>query len=110
MTQHPSSPPSAAPVTRARWTPDRQRLFLATLIATGNVSQAARTVGMSPASAHRLRNRLSDTPFDRAWAGALALHAQGLADPFRDPVAATLTDPAAMTRPAPRRRAGAALS
>ena len=65
-----------------RWTPDRQRLFLTGLLATGNVTQAARTAGMSPASAHRLRRRLAGTPFDRTWANALALHAQSLADAF----------------------------
>ncbi|MDO7834786.1 LysR family transcriptional regulator [Sphingobium sp. HBC34] len=73
------NPPAAD---RARWTPARQRLFLATLLATGNVTQAARAAGMSPASAHRLRRRLAGTVFDRTWTNALALHAQSLADPF----------------------------
>ncbi|WP_313330544.1 LysR family transcriptional regulator [Sphingobium yanoikuyae] len=82
--------PGAFPATpacadRVRWTPDRQRLFLTSLLATGNVTQAARAAGMSPASAHRLRKRLAGTPFDRTWARALALHAQSLADPFTDP-------------------------
>jgi len=87
----PPSPALAAPPRpdRARWTPDRQRLFLTTLLATGNVTQAARVAGMSRASAHRLRRRLSGTPFDRTWDRALALHAQRLADPFApDPRAA----------------------
>ncbi|MEK7343929.1 MAG: LysR family transcriptional regulator [Pseudomonadota bacterium] len=86
MNQHlvPDPPaPGALPLTTAvRWTPERQRLFLAALLATGNVTQAARAAGMSAASAHRLRRRLAGTPFDRAWAGALVLHAQSLADPF----------------------------
>lgn len=34
------------------------------------------------ARAHRLRQRLSGTPFDHSWTRALALHAQALADPF----------------------------
>lgn len=82
MDQQPTPNPPAARAAPVRWTPDRQRLFLTTLLATGNVTQAARTVDMSPASAHRLRKRLAGTPFDRTWANALALHAQRLADPF----------------------------
>jgi len=76
---------TGAPAKRAHWTPDRQRRFLTHLLVTGNVTQAARAVGMSPASAHRLRRRLSGTVFDRTWSHALALHAQSLADPFTDP-------------------------
>lgn len=82
------NPPAAD---RVRWTPDKQRLFLTTLLATGNVTQAARAAGMSPASAHRLRRRLAGTPFDRTWAGALALHAQSLADPFAPDPGQTVT-------------------
>ncbi|MBB3983578.1 hypothetical protein GGR44_003269 [Sphingobium fontiphilum] len=86
MDQHPTpTPPAPAaptPPDRARWTPERQRLFLAALLATGNVTQAARAAGMSRASAHRLRRRLRGTPFDRTWDRALALNAQRLADPF----------------------------
>jgi methylphosphotriester-DNA--protein-cysteine methyltransferase len=84
----PSAPPSTD---RVRWTPDRQRLFLTGLLATGNVTQAARATGMSPASAHRLRRRLAGMPFDRTWADALALHAQSLADAFagNDAIAVT---------------------
>lgn len=85
----PGAIPSAtapAPAKRALWTPDRQRRFLTHLLASANVTQAARAVGMSPASAHRLRRRLAGTVFDRTWSHALALHAQSLADPFTDPV------------------------
>lgn len=83
----PGAPLSAAsPAKRAHWTPDRQRRFLTYLLASGNVTQAARAVGMSPASAHRLRRRLAGSVFDRTWSHALALHAQSLADPFTDPV------------------------
>lgn len=93
---HPNPPapgaPADTPVAPVRWTPERQRRFLTSLLATGNVTQAARAAGMSPASAHRLRRRLAGTPFDRTWANALALHAQSLADPFSaHPIAA---DPA----------------
>lgn len=74
--------PTAAPPIRAHWTPAKQRIFLAALIETGSVARAARGAGMSRSSAHRLRARLADTPFDRAWDQALALHARRLADPF----------------------------
>lgn len=76
--------PVAAPL-RAQWTPSKQRIFLAALLETGSVARAARAAGMSPSSAHRLRARLADTPFDRAWDQALALHARQLADPFVRP-------------------------
>ncbi|CAM5285358.1 LysR family transcriptional regulator [Sphingobium scionense] len=86
-------PTISLPAERVRWTPERQRLFLTSLLATANVTQAARAAGMSPASAHRLRKRLAGTPFDRTWARALALHAQSLADPFADPAARAVTTP-----------------
>jgi hypothetical protein len=79
---NPPAPPAQAATLRPRWTPDRQRLFLGTLLATGNVSHAARAAGMSRASVHRLRQRLKGTPFDRMWARALKVHAEALADPF----------------------------
>jgi hypothetical protein len=79
---NPPAPGATLPADRNRWTPERQRLFLASLLATGNVTHAARAVGMSAASAHRLRRRLDGTPFDQAWGRALALYAQSLADPF----------------------------
>ena len=83
----PAAPPVAPPL-RAQWTPARQRIFLAALVETGSVARAARAAGMSRSSAHRLRQRLADTPFDRAWDQALALHARRLADPFARPAAA----------------------
>ncbi|WP_232037340.1 hypothetical protein [Sphingobium amiense] len=46
------------------------------------MTQAARVVGMSRSSAHRLRARLAGTHFDRHWANALLFHAQRLADPL----------------------------
>lgn len=76
------NPPVLLTPVPARWTPDRQRVFLTALLAGGNVTQAARAAGMSPASAHRLRRRLAGTVFDRTWTQALALHARRLADPF----------------------------
>ena len=75
---HPNPP---APV-RAHWTPARQRIFLAALFDTGSVTLAARAAGMSRSSAHRLRQRLAGTPFDRIWDQVLVQHAQRMADPF----------------------------
>jgi AraC-like DNA-binding protein len=73
-------PPSPSPA--PRWTPARQRIFLAALLETGSVTRAARAAGMSRSSAHRLRARLAGTPFARIWDGALAEHARRMADPF----------------------------
>jgi len=83
MDQHPTpSPPAPAPANRAHWTPARQRRFLIALLETGTVAIAARSVGMSPTSAHRLRRRLAGTMFDQSWDWALAHYAQRMADPF----------------------------
>jgi hypothetical protein len=75
-------PPPAAPPIRAHWTPFRQRIFLAALLETGSVARAARAAGMSRSSAHRLRQRLAGTPFDRAWGQMLIQHERRMADPF----------------------------
>jgi len=72
----------AAPPGRAQWTPASQRIFLAALAECGCVARAARAAGMSRSSAHRLRQRLAGTPFDRLWDHALALYARRMADPF----------------------------
>ncbi|EQB34053.1 terminase small subunit [Sphingobium ummariense] len=82
LTPNPPAQPALSSTRRGRWSADRQRLFLTALLATGNVSQAAQAAGMSRSSAHRLRRRLAGTGFDRTWDRALALYAQGLADPF----------------------------
>ncbi|NML10674.1 LysR family transcriptional regulator [Sphingobium sp. AR-3-1] len=85
MDQHPA-PQTAAPLPpaadRAHWTPAKQRLFLIALLDTGTVAAAARSVGMSPTSAHRLRRRLAGTMFDRSWDWALIQHTERMADPF----------------------------
>ena len=78
----PPAPTAPAIFTPARWTPARQRTFLTALYQSGSVAQAARMVGMSPSSAHRLRRRQAGTPFDRDWSNALALYAQAQADPI----------------------------
>ncbi|MFL9839882.1 LysR family transcriptional regulator [Sphingomonas sp. ST-64] len=92
--------PTPPPV-RARWTPAKQRVFLAALVETGSIARAARAAGMSRSSAHALRHRLAGTPFDHAWRRALRLHAARLADPFApDPLAPRAPAPDA-NRPAP---------
>jgi hypothetical protein len=67
---------------RARWTPARQRIFLAALHDGGSIAQAARAAGMSRSSAHRLRVRLAGTPFVQMWDRVLADHRRRLADPL----------------------------
>jgi phage terminase small subunit len=67
---------------RARWTPARQRIFLAALLETGSVTRAAQAAGMSRTSAQRLRRRLAGTPFDQLWDQVLAQHAQRMVNPF----------------------------
>jgi hypothetical protein len=60
------------PVTTRRdgWTPERQRAFIDALAEHGCVSLAARTVGMTPQTANRLRKRAGSEDFARAWDAA----------------------------------------
>lgn len=51
------------------WTPDKQRHFIETLAATASISEAARFVGMTRQSAHRLYRR--DAKFRAAWDEAM---------------------------------------
>lgn len=70
---------SPVPV-RARndgWSEVRQCAFLAQLYATGSVSAAARAVGMSRASAYRLRARGGAESFAFAWDRVLSLPGAG---------------------------------
>jgi hypothetical protein len=53
------------------WTPVKQREFIEKLADTGCVTEAACAVGMSPASAYRLRRRTDARAFDAAWEAAL---------------------------------------
>ncbi|WP_235523524.1 LysR family transcriptional regulator [Sphingobium sp. Leaf26] len=78
----PNPPASPTKKRRARWTPALQASFLGTLLHTGSVRHAARAVGMSPSSAHRLRRRLAGTEFDRNWAEALMLHERTMHHPL----------------------------
>ena len=53
-----------------RWTKWKMAEFLRQLAATHSVTAAARAVGMSRTSAHKLRTRLKGQPFDIAWEAA----------------------------------------
>jgi hypothetical protein len=62
------------------WTVDRQRAFLEALADTGCVTPAARSVGMSPESAYRLRRKPGAEAFGKAWDGAIAHGIKKLTD------------------------------
>ena len=61
-------------------TPDRQRRFIATLAATGIVSQAARSIGKSMEALYKLRARPGAEGFAAAWDEALERGMQRLED------------------------------
>lgn len=67
----PAEPPPRPRVARGdRWTKWKMAEFLRQLAATHSVTAAARAVGMSRTSAHKLRARLKGQPFDIAWEAA----------------------------------------
>ena len=74
-------PPFFAPVPlrsrRDGWTVERQCGFLARLYVSGSVRAAARAVGMSRASAYRLRGRAGAEGFAHAWDHVLTPPGQG---------------------------------
>ena len=65
------SPPEFTPVSTAArhdgWTPERQRAFITALASLGGVAAAARSVGMTPQTARRLRRRPGAEGFAGAW-------------------------------------------
>ncbi len=61
-------------------TPERQRRFVATLAATGIVSQAARSIGKSMEALYKLRARPGAEGFAAAWDDALRWGADRLED------------------------------
>lgn len=68
--------PEFTPVPMARsrhdgWTPERQRMFIAALSATGTVDSAARSVGMTRMAAYNLRKRDGAESFADAWERAI---------------------------------------
>ena len=85
-----SSDPTPPPGTLARaiperarhdgWTPERQHSFITALAETGCVTEAAKSVGMSPRSAYRLRARAEANIFRQAWDIALDYAIRNLTD------------------------------
>lgn len=70
-------------VLRARhdgWTPQRQNDFIQALAASGCVSDAAKSVGMSATTAYELRQRFDAQPFRLAWDAALDYAIRRLSD------------------------------
>ncbi len=61
-------------------TPERQRRFVATLAATGIVSQAARAIGKSMEALYKLRHKPGAEGFAAAWDAALERGMQRLED------------------------------
>lgn len=61
-------------------TPERQRRFIATLAATGIVTQAARSIGKSMEALYKLRARPGAEGFAEAWDAALERGVQRLED------------------------------
>ena len=62
------------------WSPAKQRAFIEALADTGSVVTAAQRVGMSEASAYRLRRSPGAEAFDRAWSAAIDAAAKKLLD------------------------------
>ena len=62
------------------WSPEKQRRFIEALADTGNVSRAARGVGMSRDSCYTLRRSPGAENFDRAWDAAIAAASRQLVD------------------------------
>ncbi|HEV2865434.1 MAG TPA: hypothetical protein VGX37_02885, partial [Allosphingosinicella sp.] len=52
------------------WTPERQRLYVAALFATGSARKAAHAAGLTEQSAGRLRRRPDAASFDAACTAA----------------------------------------
>jgi hypothetical protein len=79
---------------RDGWTEVRQCAFLAQLYFTGSVTAAAKAVGMSRASAYRLRERAGAESFAFAWDRVLSLpgwgHPGAATEDFRKVTNATL--------------------
>ncbi len=83
-----AAPPDAAPSPETRAlaqrhdgiTPDRQRVFLEALAATGSVAEAARQAGASRQAFYACRNRDAGRDFGTAWDHALSLATEQLCD------------------------------
>lgn len=69
---------------RDGWSEGRQCAFLVQLYLTGSATAAAKAVGMSRASAYRLRMREGAESFALAWDRVLSLPGWESADPLRE--------------------------
>ena len=78
--------PGAVPAAAGRslrhdgWTPDKERIFLRTLAATGVVADACRACGMSRDAAYSRRNSAAGRAFRLGWEAALVLAQPAMAD------------------------------
>jgi hypothetical protein len=75
--------PATSRARRGGWNLERQCGFLAHLYFTGSVTAAARAVGMSRESAHRLRARADGESFAAAWDRVLAAPGSGRCSPAK---------------------------
>jgi hypothetical protein len=66
----PIAPRPPRPAAEYRWTPAKARAFIEALLQHGKVATAARSVGMTPQSAYRLRDRVPQVA--DVWARAQA--------------------------------------
>ena len=76
----PAQSTALVPIRHDGWTAPKQAKFLRVFAATGNVSLAAREVGMTRQSAYKLRARLKGEPFDHAWEAAFGTGYDRLAE------------------------------
>lgn len=72
--------PAAALARRDGWTPDCRRAFLSALAEGHTVTDACRTVGLSPSSAYQLRNRADGADFAIGWDAASLIARTALSD------------------------------
>lgn len=84
--QKASDRPVRAVQRRDKWRAGDRQAFLDVLAATGNISQAARSIGRTPNAAHRLR--IKDAAFAADWKSAVdaaceTIHAAAIAEALR---------------------------
>lgn len=84
----PASPPALVPLRERHdgWTANRQWLFIQALTEGGSVTEAAALVGMSKASAYRLKHHPDSATFANAWRAATALAGEALVDELAERV------------------------
>lgn len=78
--QFPPLPAPASPIRADGWTPERQRLFLETLAATGIIRTACAAAAITTRSAYALRIRRDGAAFRLGWDAAILIARARLAD------------------------------